>query len=201
MKVKTLISGIALLSIGAVTMTLGSCNKQADLSTEEIADLEYLREEEKLARDVYLYAFDLYGDAVFQSISASEQKHMDKILVLLNDYDIEDPASTERGVFNNVELQHLYNSLIAKTDSSLLDAFIVGATIEDVDIFDIDEFIMRTDQEDILDAYEKLECGSNNHMRKFIEKLIELDYDYIPQFISVEQFNTILAEESGGCGG
>ena len=42
-----------------------------------------MREEEKLARDVYLHSFDLYGVQIFSNISNAEQTHMDRILDLL----------------------------------------------------------------------------------------------------------------------
>jgi hypothetical protein len=200
MKTKSIIQGLLILVMGGALTVFTSCNKQASLSVEEIDDLKYLREEEKLARDVYLHSFELYGEAVFNNIASSEQKHMDKMLELLNSYDIQDPASVERGVFNNTELQHLYNTLITKSDSSLLDAFIVGAIIEDVDIFDIEENISRTNQQDILNVYDKLECGSRNHMRAFTNELEALGYSYTPQYISLEEYNAILAETSGGCG-
>ncbi len=53
------------------------------LTVQEKIDLLHLREEEKLARDVYLYAFDKYGLKIFQNISSSEQRHADKILEIL----------------------------------------------------------------------------------------------------------------------
>jgi len=199
MKAKKIMIGIAFLTLGLSMTTISSCNKQDNLSTEEIADLKYLREEEKLARDVYLHAFDVYEKTIFQNISSSEQSHMDRMLVLLNTYHISDPASTEIGIFNNEELQDLYNALIEKTDSSLLDALIVGATIEDVDIFDIDAFISRAKHQDILDTYEILKCGSNNHMRAFSSKLEALGYVFTPQFLSLAQYNEILAGEHGSC--
>lgn len=199
MKLKNIITMITLFGMGSLFLSLGACNKQKDLTTEEIADLKFLREEEKLARDVYLYAFDIYNEDIFNSIAGSEQNHMNQMLSILNNYDIEDPATEERGVFNNIELQALYDQLIVKTDSSLLDALIVGATIEDVDIYDIDEFLSRTDKDEIITVYNNLECGSNNHMRSFVAQLNSLDYDYVPQYISLEHFNLILAEENGGC--
>jgi len=42
------------------------------LSIQEKEDLQFLKEEEKLARDVYLYSYDLYGQKIFKNISNSE---------------------------------------------------------------------------------------------------------------------------------
>lgn len=191
---------LAFITLLSTVFVLGACNKEGNLSEKEVADLKYLREEEKLARDVYLFSFDKYGEDIFENIARSEQKHMDKMLNLLDVYGIEDPATNERGVFTNSELQNLYNILISKSDSSLLDALIVGATIEDVDIFDIDSFILSATGTKIMNTYAKLECGSNNHMRAFTDNLLAHNYIYEPQFISIEKLNDILASESGGCG-
>ena len=45
------------------------------LSAKEASDLIFLREEEKLARDVYLALYDAWGTPIFLNISSSEQKH------------------------------------------------------------------------------------------------------------------------------
>jgi hypothetical protein len=171
----------------------------APLSQAEINDLKFLREEEKLARDVYLHSYDKYHFFIFDNISRSEQKHMDRVLGLLNKYGIADPASTERGVFVNKELQLLYNSLTAKSDISLVDALTVGATIEDLDINDIDHFTANTTQTDLLSVYNNLVCGSKNHIRAFTRQLENNDVRYVPQYISLTEFNLILSSSNGGC--
>ncbi|MDP2030099.1 MAG: DUF2202 domain-containing protein [Thiobacillus sp.] len=49
-------------------------------------DLLFMREEEKLARDVYLTLYETWGLAVFSNIASSEQSHMDALLKLLRTY-------------------------------------------------------------------------------------------------------------------
>lgn len=186
-----------------VLFSLLSCNKDDDftpLSQTEKDDLLTLREEEKLARDVYLYAFDKYALDISNNISQSEQKHMDKILFLLNRYDLADPASVTRGVFNNAELQTLYNDLTAQVDVSELEALKVGATIEDLDIKDIEEFENRTDHSDILNVYSKLKCGSRNHMRAYYGQLMDNGFTYEAQFITSDALSAIIASSNEQCG-
>ncbi len=170
------------------------------LTASEEEDLLTLREEEKLARDVYLYAYDKYGLDIMNNISQSEQMHMDEVLSLLNKYGLEDPAIPVRGAFNNETLQTLYNDLTAQVDASELDALIVGATIEDLDIYDIEDFESRTEKSDILDVYAKLTCGSRNHMRGFYDELTLRDYSYEPQFITNEALFNIVNSDSERCG-
>lgn len=170
------------------------------LTQAEIDDLKFLREEEKLARDVYLYSYNKYQVSVFNNISQSEQKHMDSVLNLMIKYGIPDSASNVIGVFNNPDLQSLYNSLKLQVDVSSLEALKVGATIEDLDINDIDDFIRNTTKIDILNVYDNLTCGSKNHIRSYTSQLSLNGVSYIPQFISVEYYNVILSGSNGGCG-
>jgi len=170
------------------------------LSQEEIDDLLFLREEEKLARDVYLFSFEMYGEALFNSISQSEQQHMDQILFLLNVYQLDDPASLERGVFTNQALQDLYDGLTEQASISLIDALTVGATIEDVDIKDIEDFESRIENTNILDVYEMLKCGSRDHLRSYVGQLTLKDASYTPQFISYEEYTEIITSDFEYCG-
>lgn len=170
------------------------------LAQQEIDDLLFIREEEKLARDVYLFSFDKYGVAIFGNISKSEQQHMDQVLTLLNSYQIVDPASTERGVFTNQTLQNLYNDLVAKSNISLIEALAVGATIEDLDINDIEVNIDRTVKEDILIVYNNLKCGSRNHLRGYIGQLTLNGVVYVPQYISLIEFTEIINSANERCG-
>ncbi|WP_207764331.1 DUF2202 domain-containing protein [Flavobacterium alvei] len=170
------------------------------LSQAEIKDLNFLREEEKLARDVYLYSYDKYQLMIFDNISQSEQRHMNSVLNLLNKYGIPDSASTEIGVFNNPDLQKLYNSLTKQADISSVEALKAGATIEDLDINDIDDFTANTTKPDLLNVYENLNCGSKNHIRAFTRWLENNEVTYAPQYISVEEYTIILSSSNGGCG-
>jgi hypothetical protein len=190
---------IPLMILSLMLLGITSCDKSKKLNASEIEDLTYLREEEKLARDVYLYAYDKYGESTFLNISSSEQKHMDKVLKLLNKYDLPDPSQAERGKFNNQELQTLYNNLEIKVDSSVIEAFKVGATIEDLDISDIDDFIARAERKDILDMYDNLTCGSRNHMRAFTKELNNLNITYYVQFITQTEYDVILNNANEKC--
>lgn len=185
-----------------------SCSKSDDntetileLTNLEKQDLIFLREEEKLARDVYLYAFEKYQEQIFYNISQSEQQHMNSVLYLLNKYNLEDPAIEALGIFSNQDLQQLYTQLAAQVDISLIEALKVGATIEDLDIKDIAEFESNTQNIDILNVYSSLTCGSRNHLRGFVFELDLNGISYTPQFISVEEYNEIIDSEKERCGG
>ena len=166
--------------------------------------LLFMREEEKLARDVYDYLYEKWNSIIFDNISNSEQIHMDRVLDLINLYGLEDPALPEAGVFTNEDLQNLYNELIVVGDSSLIFALIVGATIEEVDITDLQDYISATEDENIQCIYGNLMKGSRNHLRAFYNKLEWMGVTYTPQFLSEDEFYSIVnaPHEIGGtpCG-
>jgi hypothetical protein len=137
------------------------------LTEAEKATMLFMREEEKLARDVYIVMYEQWKSAVFANISVSEQRHMDAIKNLIDKYDLQDPASREIGVFNNQELQLLYNELITKGEQSLLDAFEAGKLIEETDISDLQAAIAETSKVDLDTVYGNLLSGSENHLSAF----------------------------------
>ena len=144
----------------------------AALTDQEEDWLTYMREEEKLARDVYLAFYDKYQSRIFKNIAASEQKHMDAIKTLLNRYAIEDPAvDNEQGEFTNPKLQDLYNQLIQQGSVSLNEALKTRILIEETDIDDLNAAIASTTHNDIKRIYSNLLQGSQNHLKAFTSNL------------------------------
>ena len=138
----------------------------ATLTMDEAATLIYMREEEKLARDVYQYLYGVWGTPVFANIAVSEQRHMDALLNLINKYGLSDPAQGP-GVFTNPDLQALYNKLIADGSGSVLAALEVGVTIEKTDMADLQAAIAETTKRDLQRVYTNLMNGSYNHLAAF----------------------------------
>ena len=142
------------------------------LSDAEAAGILFMLEEEKLARDVYLGLGDLWSLRIFDTIAASEQRHMDAILGLIETYDLEDPQTAETiGSFANGDLQTLYDGLMATGAESVEAALDVGGTVEEVDIADLEEYLAATTATDITMVYENLLRGSRNHLRAFVSQL------------------------------
>jgi len=168
--------------------------KVEDLSFDEKNGLTFMREEEKLARDVYDRFYDKYGRRVFNNIKSSEKRHTSAIKMLLDRYEIQDPAANaDKGEFLDQNLQELYDTLIAKGETSVEDALKVGALIEEVDIQDIqkhlDEYV---DNKDIEFVYNNLLNGSYNHLRAFVRNLSRFGIEYVPQVLTQEQFKNII---------
>lgn len=166
----------------------------ADLSALEIEGLMLMREEEKLARDVYFSLYETWNYPIFRNIGESEQQHMDAVKLLLDAYELDDPVGVdEPGVFASLELQGLYDSLVEEGKQSLVGALTVGATIEDLDIADLQKQIEANDNEDIGIVYQNLMKGSRNHMRSFTRLLEREEVFYAAQFITPEYLAGILA--------
>ncbi|NJD99596.1 DUF2202 domain-containing protein [Thermococcus sp. LS1] len=165
----------------------------ADLSQEEIDGLLWMREEEKLARDVYLTFYEMYGLPIFYNIAQSEQTHTDTVLALIEKYNLTDPATDEIGVFTNPELQALYDQLVEMGSQSLVDALKVGALIEETDIADLEEWTEKTDNADIIQVYESLKAGSENHLRGFVSVLANYGVTYEPQVVSEDYYQEVIS--------
>lgn len=186
----------------ATTTAAAAATTAASLSTEEIAALRFMREEEKLAHDVYAALYSLWGANVFYQISLSETTHTEAILALLTKYGIADPAAnTAPGEFADPALQTLYNTLMGMGQVNLIEALKVGALIEETDIHDIKEKVAITDEADILNVYTSLLCGSGNHLRAFNEKLLEQGVSYVPQVITQAEWDAIANAPAETCGG
>jgi len=164
-----------------------------DLSVEEENGLLKMREEEKLARDVYQRLYKKWNHLTFAQIARSEQQHMDILEVILGKYNLQDPAAgKEPGVFTDPELQKLYNKLVAKGEQTPIDALLVGATIEDLDISDLNALIEQTDNHDIKTVYQNLVKGSRNHLRAFSDRLAMNKVSYDAQFLAAVDIENII---------
>ena len=187
--------GFVILSITFMT----SCNDEESNDIQETSVLTqtekdaliFMIEEEKLARDAYAYLYELWNVLQFQNIKQSEQSHMDAVENLLMFYEME-YTITEVGTFQDTELQNIYNSLIAKGETSLIDALIVGATIEDLDIKDLEDWMLKIDNSEINAVFEKLQCGSRNHLRAFTNSLDIQEVSYTPQYITKAEYDLII---------
>lgn len=164
------------------------------LSAGEAAGLKYMREEEKLAHDVYTVLFTHWSSKIFDNISNSEQTHTDAVLALLERYKLVDPVGSNAiGTFTDVFLQGLYNTLIAQGSASLIDALLVGAAIEEIDIIDIQKQLDNTvDNQDITLVYNSLLKGSRNHLRSFTSNLEKQGIIYQPQHLSQSVYDEIV---------
>jgi len=131
---------------------------------------------------------------IFGNISQSEDRHFSAIKLLLDRYELPDPAANHApGVFRNEGLQPLYIDLTKQGKISLKSAMRVGATIEDLDMHDLEKASAATDNSDLKLVYQNLRQASENHMRAFVRQLAAAGETYAPQYITPEAFSEIVA--------
>ena len=166
----------------------------AGLTDEEISGIVFMREEEKLARDVYLQLAELWGMNIFQNIAGSEDTHMGAVLTLIEMADVEDPVEGfGQGEFLNQDLQELYYDLVAKGSQSLAEALLVGGAIEEIDILDLQMYLAETDDGSIREVYQNLLQGSINHLNSFVRTYErQTGNEYQPQFLTEEAFQELI---------
>jgi hypothetical protein len=187
-------------SDGTCCLALISSTPKQALDPTEAAGLVYMREEEKLAHDVYVTLQSKWGVRIFGNISQAEKRHFSAIKLLLDRYELTDPAANHAiGIFQNKGLQGLYADLVAQGENSLKLAMRVGATIEDLDIGDLEKAAAATDNSDLKLVYQNLKRASENHMRAFVRQLNAQGDSYAPQYITPAAFSEIIAssQQSG----
>ncbi len=163
------------------------------LSTRDAADLTFMREEEKLARDFYAAMATQWELRSFANIRLSEQQHTDVMASLLRSHGLPDPAATlPAGRFNDVRLQTLFDSLHKEGSSSRQAALKLGTVIEEIDIRDLDERIAVTQAPDLRAAYERLREASWQHLASFVRQLQREGLPYAPQYLDAATVNTRL---------
>ena len=207
MEIKKRMKGFV-LTFGILLFTfLISCNTNDD--TDAVLDninliqsdkdaLLFMLEEEKLARDTYIYLDNLWSINVFGNIKNSEQAHMDAIANLLDNSLITYSILPE-GEFLNQELQNYYNLFVANGSISQDNALQIGATIEDLDIVDLERFMGATTNSEILAVFNSLQCGSRNHIRSFVSAIENNEATYEPQFLTQEEYNQIINNANEQC--
>ncbi len=166
-------SGIALLSSSAYGRGRGKRKKSTTtiLSDKQKAEIFYMYQEEKVARDVYitLGGEDYYpNESTFASIQLSEQRHIDAVEGLCDKYGISKKGVNEGEVGNFVleELKTLYDDCVTRGRESLLEALTVGEDIEIKDIEDLKEAMVDMPS-DVVNVFSNLREGSINHLEAF----------------------------------
>ena len=176
------------------------------LTADETATLLFVREEEKLARDVYLTLFNKWGTKTFQNIALnSEQQHLDVMGKLVDTYNLQDPVLDNTiGAFTDPVLLGLYQDLVMRGSTSLNDGLHVGGFIEEFDINDLQEAIDEANAgskpADIIAAYTNLMCGSRNHLRSFVGQIEKNGVDYQAQVIPQATVDAIVNSPEEKCG-
>jgi hypothetical protein len=154
-------------TIAAAVMLGGLTSSASALTAPEANAILFMKQEEKLARDVYKALHAQWGAAIFANIAASEQNHMNAVDGLISRYRLKDLTPAAAGEFTYEELQTLYEALIEKGGKSLTDALEVGVLIEETDIADLRAALLTTRDRPIRNVFGNLLDSSLNHLAAF----------------------------------
>jgi hypothetical protein len=173
-------------------------NQISTIKTTDKEALLFMLEEEKLARDTYEYLDDLWSINQFSNIKKSEQNHMDAVANLLDKNDIS-YTILPYGEFTNDKLQKLYDQFKTEGVKSKSLALQIGATIEDLDIVDLKQFISETTNLAIIEVFNSLMCGSQNHLRSFVKGINNNGDLYTPKYLNQEEYTSIISSTNQTC--
>lgn len=154
-------------TIAAAIMLGGLTSTASALTAPEANAILFMKQEEKLARDVYKALHAQWGAVIFANIAASEQNHMNAIDGLISRYRLKDTTPAEQGKFSDPELQKLYDDLVAAGGVSLTEALKVGVLIEELDIKDLRAALLTARDRPIKNVFGNLLNGSLNHLAAF----------------------------------
>jgi hypothetical protein len=187
---------IAVNSDGSTHLSLSSLSavvfNQLPYEDSELEILLHMKEEEKLARDVYTTLYGKWKVPIFSNISNAESTHMEAVIFLLKNYGEEYIKVNDPGSFSDPKFRELYEQLTSKGSESLEEAYRAGALIEEMDIKDLSDHLKVVTNENIKMVFENLRKGSRNHLRAFNRHLVFLGETYIPQYIDQDEFNQII---------
>jgi len=197
-----------------------SSGTSSGLDAVEASHLTFMREEEKLARDVYLTLASLYpNQEVFGTIATtSEQTHTDTMRDKLDQFGLPDPNPATNdlpdsiGVFLGKEwgpyFTEKFEALTSQGRTSELAALYVGAFIEELDMNDIAVCpqvmvdagypkpcgLQYTDETALIKAYSSLIDGSENHLQAFVKQIEAVigAGNYVAQYLTQAEVDAIL---------
>lgn len=203
---------------GKVAQTVVDAETSSTVDENERLHLVFMREEEKLARDVYITLGMQYPQQkTFGNIADSEERHTGSAEDMLAKYGIEDPVTNNNvGVFSGAEFgwyfTEKYTQLVEMGSAGELQALMVGAFIEELDMLDINQCPkvivetidsiestsdcgkVYTDNADLQRMYTSLLEGSESHLRAYVKSIEGFigEGNYEAQVLTQEEVNVIL---------
>jgi hypothetical protein len=161
------------------------------LSSDEEKGLLLMKNDEKLARDVYTKFSETQSLQIFKRIAGSETRHLEAVITLMSAYNMADTLIGDYGVFTDADVQQLYNNLTAQ-GSTTEGALKAGAAIEEMDVRDLSVLISQTTNANLIAVYENLLKGSRNHLRAFNRQLTNIGATYTPQYLDQATYDQIV---------
>jgi hypothetical protein len=151
-----------------------------------------MRDEEKLAHDVYVALGEKWKLPMFANISQAEKRHMTVIDQLIKNYSVAIPTDKGATEFWDGKYAELYEQLVATGSNSIADAIQVGIEIEELDIRDLREQLQSIQHSDVRAVYTRLEQASQRHLRTFVRGAEWLGVTPVAKHLEQAAFDSIL---------
>ena len=174
-----------------------------NVTLDEVSIMPVMYEKEKLAMEVYKTLIAKWDKPVFEKVGKSESMHMWRINIFLDVNNIAIPSlalstSDTTGTevrFTSESLQTRYDELVKQGDISELDAYKVGALIEETSISELEAVLAKTTNPDLKTMYGHLKMSSSGHLRKLNAEIVKLEETYTPTVLSQAAFDKIINAE------
>lgn len=163
------------------------------LSADEIEFQFALREDEKMARDLYTVFAAKYSTAPqIDRIAAAENSHIACVEAVLDYYEISYPAMTAAaGLFEDAKRQAIYNELADKS-GTLLEVYATMAAVEEESVSAYKSVQSEITNENIALVITNMIKASSNHLKAAVCQIIAGGGTYTPLYLSAEEFGTIV---------
>lgn len=171
---------------------------QAQLRPEEQHDLQYAREVEKMARDVYEVLYANWNEYTFFSLMEVESWHMQVLKDALDKFGVADPLAgidSDNGAFTIAVLEQRYCDWTSEGMQSVAAAYRVAARAEEYDIRDLQTCLAATENAELRQIYQQLILSSENHLRACVDNLERLGEQYVPEVLTEEEVSRILQKD------
>jgi hypothetical protein len=146
-----------------------------------------------MAGDIYLKLGEKWNIRPFINIPRAEARHQEMLRELARRAATEQDGALIAGQYHTAAVQVRYDSLLARGQTSLLEALRVGALVEEQDIADLRALAATTDNPDLKSVIAALERGSRHHLRAFVQNLRSRRAEYTPQALPAEAVAEIIS--------
>lgn len=163
------------------------------LTADEIEFLFAMREDEKMAKDLYTAFGAQYPTAVqFSRIATAEATHVAAIETMLTYYEVSFPALTPAGVFADAEKQAQYDAFLAQ-GTTIQGAFEVMALLEEENIAAYKAVEATATNANIKLILANMVRASSNHLKAAVRQLTILGITYTPTHLDQATFDEVIS--------
>lgn len=152
-------------------------------------------EEEKMSYDLYTEYYNRWGLEVFNNVRESELIHTQRISELIEKHCVSQEKFVYNnlpGVYNNKEVQKLYDEYTVKGCISDISALMTAALMEETDIYELRSRMSLFTDDYVIRVLTQLEKASQNHLIAFVKDLKKSGVEYTPKVLSKKDYDSII---------